>query len=71
MTSSWKTLEIAFHEALLLDASQREQFVAEFAKEHPELATQLRALLAADAANRKPPGDIVSAVLRLLSGRQR
>ena len=48
---SWQVLESAFQRAVALDGDERESFLREFAENEPELASQLRDLLAADANN--------------------
>ncbi|HNP36761.1 MAG TPA: tetratricopeptide repeat protein [Woeseiaceae bacterium] len=49
MTSDdWKEIEAAFEHAIALHGMQRDEFVAAFAKEQPNLVRQLRKLLTAD-----------------------
>lgn len=48
-TTDWTILERAFEEASSLDNEQREAFLADFTKSHPDLVSKLTDLLRADA----------------------
>ena len=64
---NWQKLEAAFQHALALEGKARDRFVAEFAREHPELGQQLHDLLRADDANDDSLRSPISATVESMS----
>ena len=66
MSEHWKDLEAAFHKALDLEEDARARFLNQLKQDSPDLHTQLRALLRADADGHQHLSQHVAASIETL-----